>query len=190
MSRSKPVLRLAVLAAAASLAACVVVPVDSRTGQPIGYPLPPPRADTAPHAPVTIVNPPPLPAPAAPSPVLLHGRLYPLNEVAAQAGLLQAQVIDHQGGRGTLTLNYRGATLQGEATRVDAGYAGFGRVHEQVLGAPPANARREFAGRRGVANAFGGGQSVQCEYTITGPALGTGACLFADGAKYQLHFGQ
>ena len=25
---------------------------------------------------------------------------------------------------------------------------------------------------------------------LSGPALGTGVCLFADGAKYQLHFGQ
>jgi hypothetical protein len=24
---------------------------------------------------------------------------------------------------------------------------------------------------------------------MTGPALGTGVCLFSDGAKYQLHFG-
>jgi hypothetical protein len=178
---SKLVLRSVCLVAVASLAACVVVPVDSRTGQPIGYPTSPPRADAPPPA-VTLVNPSPAPAPA---PMLLQGRLYPLNEAASQAGLLQAQVIDHQGGRGTLTLNYRGSTLHGEATRVDAGYAGFGRVHDQVLGP----SRRDYAGRRGVANAFGGGQSVQCEYVITGAAIGTGACLFADGAKYQLHFG-
>jgi hypothetical protein len=30
---------------------------------------------------------------------------------------------------------------------------------------------------------------VQCEYLITGPTMGTGACLFSDGAKYQMHFG-
>ena len=39
-------------------------------------------------------------------------------------------------------------------------------------------------------NAYGSkGVSVQCEYLITGPALGTGVCLFSDGASYQLHFG-
>lgn len=180
MFRIPFVLRLVPLAAAAAtLGACVVVPVDSRTGQPIGYPAAP-RADLPP--PVTIVAP--------PAPTLLQGRLYPVNETAAQAGLLQAQVVDHTGGRGTLTLTYRGSLLQGEATRVDAGHAGFGRVHDQVLGPPPPGGRREFGARRGVANAFGSGHSVQCEYVMSGPAFGTGACLFADGAKYQLHFGQ
>ena len=35
----------------------------------------------------------------------------------------------------------------------------------------------------------GGYVNVQCEYLITGPAMGTGACQFSDGAKYQMHFG-
>lgn len=160
------------LVAAASLSACYVVPLDLRTGQPV-QPLP-------------AATPVPTPLPATPGPVQLQARLYPLNEQATQAGLVLAQVSDGHGGRGSITLSYRGQLLQGEATRVDAGYAGFGRVHEQVLGP----ARREYSGRRGVANAFGGaGLSAQCEYVITGATIGTGACLFSDGAKYQLHFG-
>ena len=31
--------------------------------------------------------------------------------------------------------------------------------------------------------------SAQCEYVLSGPSKGTGACVFSDGARYQLHFG-
>jgi hypothetical protein len=45
-------------------------------------------------------------------------------------------------------------------------------------------------GRRGIANAYGArGVNAQCEYVLSGPSQGTGACLFSDGARYQLHFG-
>ena len=126
-------------------------------------------------------------APAAPpQPSVLTARLYPLNVQANQGGLLSAVVIDRHTGRGSFTLAYLGETLQGEATRVDGGYGGFGRIHSEVLGAAP----RFNSGQRGIANAFGAkGVNAQCEYVITGPALGTGVCLFSDGAKYQLHFG-
>jgi len=33
------------------------------------------------------------------------------------------------------------------------------------------------------------GINAQCEYVLTGPSQGTGACLFSDGARFQLHFG-
>ena len=167
-----------VAALVAPLAGCYVIPVDPSTGRPL--PLPP----QVPGVPGPMVLPVPSASPAAPT--QMQARLYPLNEQATQAGLLVAQITDHLGGRGSLTVSYRGQWLQGEATRVDAGYAAFGRVHEQVLGP----ARREYSGRRGMANVFGGGLSAQCEYVITAPSVGTGACLFSDGAKYQLHFGQ
>lgn len=158
---------------AAALGACVVVPVDPVTGQPYG-----PR----PHHQVTIVQPPAAP----PVTTVLTARLYPLNDQANRAGLLTAVVTDHQGGRGSFNVGYAGDMLQGEATRVDGGYASFGRVHAEVLGPT----QRSFSGRRGVANGFGArGVNVQCEYVITGPGIGTGACLFSDGAKYQMHFG-
>jgi hypothetical protein len=165
------------VALAALLSACIVVPIDPRTGQP--YPYPPAEGSRT-----TVVMPPLPSAPAGPS--VITARLYPLNDTASQGGLLNAVVVDGHGGRGTITVGYRGDTLQGEATRVDASYAGFGRVHAEVLGVPPRNA----PGQRGIANAFGAkGFSAQCEYVMTAPSQGTGVCLFSDGAKYQIHFG-
>ena len=117
-----------------------------------------------------------------------HGTTVPLERAGQQGrlgGLLNAAVVDQHTGRGSFTLAYLGENLQGEATRVDGSYSGFGRIHSEVLGAPP----RANSGQRGIANAFGAkGVNAQCEYVITGPALGTGVCLFSDGAKYQLHF--
>ena len=162
----------------ASLGACVVVPIDPRTGQPYPYPgNEPARSST------TVV----MPAPSAPAASVLGARLYPLTAQANKGGLLNALVVDTHSGRGTISLGYLGDTLQGEATRVDAGYGAWGRVHAEVLGtAQPPRA----SGQRGIANAFGTkGVSAQCEYLITGPTQGTGVCLFSDGAKYQLHFG-
>jgi len=115
-----------------------------------------------------------------------HRSLYPVNEQANKAGLLTAQVVDNNAGHGTFTVPYLGDTLQGESTRIDASYAAFGRIHQQVLGPSP----RTFAGRRGIANAFGArGVNAQCEYVLTGPGSGTGVCQFSDGANYQMHFG-
>jgi hypothetical protein len=160
--------------AGAALCGCVVVPLDPRTGQPY-----PPHA--APH--VTVVSP-----PAPPQPAVLTARLYPANAAAQRAGLLTALVVDQQGGRGSFSVGYLGETLQGEASRVDAGYASFGRVHHEVLG--PAPAPRAFSGQRGIANGVGPrGVSVQCEYLLSTPGRGTGVCLFSDGAGFQMHFG-
>ncbi len=181
MSRS--IVRVSIAAALAlSLGACVVVPVDPRTGQP--YPYPYPSAPTEGGARTTVIMPPAAAAP--PQQSVLTARLYPLNVQANKGGLLNAVVVDLHTGRGSFTVACQGDSLQGEATRVDAAYVGFGRIHSEVLGTPPRNS----SGQRGIANAFGAkGVNAQCEYVITGPALGTGVCLFSDGAKYQLHFG-
>jgi hypothetical protein len=166
--------------ASLGLSACYVVPIDPRTGQ--AYPIA--SREAAGPGPVSAPTP---PAPSAPPQTgVLNVRLYPLNPQANQGGLLTAVVVDSHTGRGTFTLAYLGDTLQGEATRVDASYAAFGRIHNEVLGATP----RNFAGRRGIANAYGSkGVNVQCEYLITGPSMGTGVCQFSDGARYQMHFG-
>jgi hypothetical protein len=168
-----------VAALGAGLAACYVVPIDPRTGQ--GYPLN--NQANAATGGVTVIN----PAPAAPpQPSVLNVRLYPVNAQANRGGLLSAVVVDNNAGHGSFNVPYLGDTLQGESTRVDAGFAAFGRVHDEVLGRSP----RAFSGRRGVANAYGAkGVSAQCEYLITGPGSGTGACAFSDGAHYQMHFG-
>ncbi len=170
---------LATALSSLSLTACIAIPVDSRTGQP----LPTWPVATGPRE-ITVITP---PAPAAPAPQTVYtARLYPVNDAASRNGVLTALVIDGHDGRGRLTLQYRGDHLQGEASRVEAGHPGFGRVHQEVLGGAP----RQSSGRRGIANAAGAqGAHVQCEYVITGPAQGTGVCRFSDGAHYQLHFG-
>lgn len=167
---------------ASALSACYVVPIDPHTGQ--GYPIAHEgRGNMSPGS-VTVVTPPSPPGP--PQPTVLSARLYPLNPQANKGGLITAVVVDNNTGRGSFTLSYLGDTLQGEATRVDASYAAFGRIYNEVLGLN----QRSFSGRRGIANAFGAkGVNAQCEYLITGPTMGTGACQFSDGAKYQMHFG-
>jgi hypothetical protein len=165
------------------LAACYVVPIDPRTGQ--AYPLTPRDPGNGPgYAPAA-----PLPVVAAmpTAPTLLNVRLYPLNAQANKGGLLSAQVFDNNAGHGTFSVPYLGDLLQGESTRVDASYAAFGRIHQQVLGT---TSSRVFNGRRGIANAYGSkGVNAQCEYVLTGPGAGTGVCEFSDGASYQMHFG-
>jgi hypothetical protein len=167
----------------ALLSACYVVPVDPRTGRPL-----PPHDGSQP---VIVMAPAPAPAAplviAPPAPTTLQARLYPLNKEANTGGLLTAQVVDNHTGRGSITLHYRGALLQGESTRVDGTHGFYGRIHREVLG-PSAV---PTAGRRGIANAYGAnGINAQCEYVVTGASIGTGACLFSDGARYQMHFGQ
>jgi hypothetical protein len=180
-SRSSRLSLLALTAAmAASLSACYVVPIDPRTGQ--AYPPVPSNSGNGGGS-VTVIT----PAPAQPAqPTVLTVRLYPVNAQANKGGLLSAVVIDNNAGHGSFTVPYLGDTLQGESTRVDAGYAAFGHIHNEVLGTSP----RAFSGRRGIANAYGAkGVNAQCEYLLTGPGAGTGACAFSDGAKYQMHFG-
>lgn len=167
--------------AALALSACVAVPVDLRTGQPLMWP-PVASNPTAPREAVALA--PPV-APAPPAPVVYTARLYPINDVANRAGMLTAVVTDGHGGRGTFSLSYLGEAMHGEASRVEANDSGFGRIHREVLGVPV-----QLQGRRGIANAFGArGINAQCEYVLSGPSQGTGACLFSDGARYQLHFG-
>jgi hypothetical protein len=176
----------AVAAAVLALSACYVVPVDPRTHQP--YPTPSRETVNAPAYSMPAATPSPSLAifGQPPQSTLVNVRLYPLNAQANKGGLLQAQVVADNAGRGTFTVPYLGDLLQGESTRVDAGYPSFGIVHQQVLGAAP----RTVTGRRGVANAHGArGVNAQCEYVLTGSGLGTGVCQFSDGAYYQMHFG-
>jgi len=158
-------LLLGALASATLLAGCYVVPVQP---QPSIYP--PPQA-----------------LPAVPVAATYGARLYPLNDTAAQTGMLQATVTDNLNGRGTFSLNFGNELMQGEATRVADNYPGYGRVHQQVYGQSP----RPVSGfRKGIANAAGArGAYVNCEYALNAQSTGTGACIFSNGAKYQLHFG-
>lgn len=168
MKKSRTVLAVAVLAATATLSGCYVVPIDPRVPSPVYEP----GVSPAGFAP-------------APLPVMLQARLYPLNETAGKMGPLSATVMDSANGRATFSLSHAGEMLQGEATRVAESYPGFGGVHREVYG--QGNMPK---GQRGIASAASPrGIFVNCEYALSAPNRGTGACLFSNGAKYQLHFG-
>jgi hypothetical protein len=172
------------LLATAALSACVVVPVDPKTGHPYGQ---------APQPQVVVVQP-PVPATASAQPAAaplwttVSTRLYPVNDVARNSGLLQATVIDAGTGRGSFSVNYQAQTLQGEATRVDRNYPGFGSILQLVQGGSTSG-WAQAAGQRGIANAANASHSMRCEYLFTAPGQGTGACVVSDGARYQIHFG-
>ena len=167
--KRKPILALIITAgAAAVLSGCYVVPIDSR--QPIAQQL------GAPGSSAVVI-----PGPHG----TLEARLYPLNETAGKMGALTATVVDRVNGHASFSLTQGGELLQGEASRVPAGYPGFGKVHQEVYGQG-----QMPAGQRGIASASGNrGTYVNCEYALTASNRGTGACLFSNGAKYQLHFG-
>ena len=97
---------------------------------------------------------------------MLNVKLYPINDLANQTGLLTGQVVNQMNGKGRFSFNYQGATLVGEATRV-------------------ANDER-----RGVATAYGPqGVYARCEYQMSNPSIGAGTCTFSNNAMYQVHIG-
>ncbi len=142
---------------AVALSGCYVVPVS-----PEGYPYPSyPYPGYPGAAPL-----PPVATPAPPAAQVLSVRLYPANEKAAQSGVLNGTVTSTSFGKGRFQLNYRGETLNGEATRVDGD------------------------SRRGVASAYGSsGAFMSCEYQMQSARQGAGTCTLSDGAKYQVHIG-
>lgn len=145
---------LATLLASATLGGCYVLPIGP-DGQPV-YPVSMP----SPYATA------PAPAPLMALPNVLQARLYPMNEVAAQTGVLSGSITATPGGKGHFQLNYRGDVLTGEATRVSTDE------------------------RRGVASAYGsGGLSMSCEYQMMHQRQGAGTCTFSNGARYQVHIG-
>jgi hypothetical protein len=156
---------------AASLSGCYVVPIDPR------YPYDPAHPYATQGAPVVL--------PVQSGPVTLQARLYPVNDVAGKIGALNATVIDTLNGHATFAVSFEGESLQGEASRVANDAAGFGAVYRQVYGDG-----RMPTGRRGIASAAGTrGGYVNCEYALNTVTTGTGACVFSNGAMYQLHFG-
>jgi hypothetical protein len=104
--------------------------------------------------------------PSGPIHQTLSVKLYPINDLANQTGVLTGAVTNMMTGKGRFTFNYIGETLVGEATRVD---------NDE---------------RRGIASAYGpSGMSVSCEYQMSSPKLGAGTCTFSNNAMYQLHVG-
>jgi hypothetical protein len=147
---------------AIALAGCVAIPVGSTPGGEAYYayaPLGTVITTTPASVPVAV-------APAGPMPASLAVKLYPINDLANQTGVLTGQVTNMMTGKGRFTFNYQGETLVGEATRVDND------------------------ARRGVASAYGPrGTFARCEYQMTTPRMGAGTCEFSNGAQYQAHIG-
>jgi hypothetical protein len=155
MNAFKTSATLAALFASAALGGCYVLPIGP-DGQPV-YPV----AMHTPHG-ATMAPMPVMP----PMPIVLHARLYPMNDAAAQTGVLSGTITAIPGSKGQFQLNYRGDMLAGEATRVSGD------------------------DRRGVASAFGsGGLSMSCEYQMAHARQGAGTCQFSNGARYQVHIG-
>lgn len=108
----------------------------------------------------------PVVVPGGPMPATLNVKLYPINDLANQTGVLTGQVTNMMTGKGRFTFNYQGETMVGEATRV-------------------ANDER-----RGVASAYSPrGTFARCEYQMSSPHIGAGTCSFSNGAQYQVHIG-
>lgn len=100
---------------------------------------------------------------AAPS---LPARLYPINDIATENGMVAGTVTSTTDGKARFQFNYRGESLVGEATRVSGD------------------------DRKGVATAWApSGAFMTCEYQMSSLARGAGTCSFSDGARYQVHVG-
>ena len=150
--------RFAVAAACSALllSGCYVMPVGrDASGKPVyAYTTVPPSVMPAQGA------------ASGPVPSVLNVKLYPINSLANQTGVLVGQVTNMMTGKGRFTFNYQGETLVGEATRV-------------------ANDKR-----RGIASAYGpSGAFARCEYQMSSPMMGAGTCTFSNNAMYQLHIG-
>jgi len=123
-----------------------------------------PKTVPLPAAAAKEVAAPPIAIPGGP--VTLYARLYPMNEIATESGMVSGTVTSLMNGKGRFQITYRGENLIGEATRVSG------------------------EDRKGVASAWGpNGSFMSCEYQMLSYVRGAGTCNFSDGAKYQVHVG-
>jgi hypothetical protein len=123
-----------------------------------------PKPAPVPAAAAKEVAAPPIAIPGGP--VTLYARLYPMNDIATESGMVSGTVTSLMNGKGRFQINYRGENLIGEATRVSG------------------------EDRKGVASAWGpNGSFMSCEYQMLSYVRGAGTCNFSDGAKYQVHVG-
>ena len=123
-----------------------------------------PKPAAVPAAAAKEVAAPPIAIPGGP--VTLYARLYPMNDIATESGMVSGTVTSLMNGKGRFQISYRGENLIGEATRVSG------------------------EDRKGVASAWGpNGSFMSCEYQMLSYVRGAGTCNFSDGAKYQVHVG-
>jgi len=93
-------------------------------------------------------------------------RLYPGNEAAAKLGTFSGFISNPERGHGEFTFTVGGESFAGEATRTPNS-------------------------TKGVANASGNrGGFVRCDYAMSNASLGTGSCVFSNGALYSMHISQ
>lgn len=123
----------------------------------------PPAAPAAPTAAQGASQPPAPPA----MPTSLPARLYPINDIATENGMVSGTVTSTMNGKARFQLAYKGENLIGEATRVSG------------------------EDRKGLATAWGpSGSFMTCEYQMASLVQGAGICAFSDGARYQVHVGK
>ena len=145
---------------ALTLSGCYAIPAQDAGGNPYYI------YSTAPVMPAQGSADVPVAVPSGPRHLTLNIKLYPVNDLANQTGMLTGTVTNMMTGKGRFTFNYQGETLVGEATRVD---------NDE---------------RRGIASAYGpSGMFAKCEYQMSSPRLGAGTCTFSNNAIYQLHVG-
>jgi len=151
----------------ATLSGCYVMPVgQDSSGNPyyVYSPLPIPPTVSQQRGSTEFAQ--PAAVPGGGMPLALPVKLYPMNDLANQTGLLTGEVTNMMTGRGRFTFNYQGELMVGEATRVS---------NDE---------------RRGLASAYGPrGTSARCDYQMSTARLGAGTCTFSNGAQYQLHVG-
>jgi len=177
---------LAALAAPAMLSGCYVVPLGSDQVDKLVRMMEQQNAGTPASAAMPFspgMKPPAAPQPAAPQPAAalaaaqggtqpkpvasLPARLYPINDIATENGMVAGTVTSTADGKARFQFNYRGESLVGEATRVSSD------------------------DRKGVATAWApSGAFMTCEYQMASLVQGAGTCSFSDGAKYQVHVGK
>jgi len=151
--------------AALSLSGCYIVPVGADEIAKMHL-LMQQQANPAPKGASAQAASPAVASPQVTVPTSIQARLYPMNEIATENGMVSGTVTDMMNGKGRLQMTYRGELLTGEATRV-------------------ANDER-----KGVASAWGpNGSFMSCEYQMSSPVRGAGTCSFSDGARYQVHVG-
>ncbi len=93
-------------------------------------------------------------------------RLYPGNQAASRLGSTSGIISNPVDGHGQFSFNLGGESYQGEATR-----------------SPNSS--------KGLANASGNrGGFARCDYTMNSGTNGSGSCLFANGARYDMHISQ
>jgi hypothetical protein len=156
------------------LSGCYVVPLGSDQVDKLVRMMEQQNAGTPPSASMPFapgMKPPAPPAPPqAQAPQVktasLPARLYPINDIATETGMVAGTVTNLMDGKARFQLAYKGESLIGEATRVSG------------------------EDRKGVATAWApSGTFMTCEYQMSSLVRGAGTCNFSDGARYQVHVG-